>query len=96
MNLVLSNNHDLGRYEAHLDDELAGLLAYSLEEDALVLLHTVVHSWAEGRGIGSALAKHGLEDARDRLGLPVRPVCTFVQGYIEQHPDYAGLVAAGS
>ncbi len=47
----------------------------------------------EGRGIGSALARSALEDARSR-NLVVTPLCPFVRGYLEHHPEYAPLVEA--
>jgi predicted GNAT family acetyltransferase len=58
---------------------------------AIVFTHTGVPSALEGRGIGSALAKAGLEHARAN-GLEVVPLCSFVRGYIERKPEYQSLV----
>ncbi|MFP5504097.1 MAG: GNAT family N-acetyltransferase, partial [Candidatus Sericytochromatia bacterium] len=46
-----------------------------------------------GRGVGSQLAKAGLECARAE-GLEVEPVCSFIAGYIRKHPEYRPLVHA--
>jgi uncharacterized protein len=57
----------------------------------IVFLHTSVPAALEGRGIGSALAKTGLEYARANH-LEVVPLCSFVRGYIERKPEYQPLV----
>ncbi|HYP70864.1 MAG TPA: GNAT family N-acetyltransferase, partial [Variovorax sp.] len=54
--------------------------------------HTEVLEAFEGQGVGSALAKHVLAEAR-RQGKQVIPVCQFIAGYIRKHRDqYADLV----
>jgi predicted GNAT family acetyltransferase len=45
----------------------------------------------EGKGVGSALARHVLDQARAD-GKHVIPVCQFIAGYIRKHRDYADLV----
>ncbi|WP_125107646.1 GNAT family N-acetyltransferase [Gulosibacter massiliensis] len=92
MDLEFTNNTDLGRYEAHGDGKLAALVAYSVEGDEFTILHTVVQSWAEGQGVGSALVRHVLDDVRARGGMRVRPVCTFAQAFLERHPEYDDLI----
>lgn len=79
------------RYEARAGDELLGALAYEARPDVVVLTHTEVEPAAEGRGVGSALARTALDDVRHR-GLRVDPQCPFVAAWIERHPDYADLV----
>lgn len=86
---------DEGRqaYVAVLGGDQVGVLVAQVEEDGVVLMpHTVVDDAAEGRGVGSALARHALDAARD-AGRRVRPTCPFVASWIERHPAYADLVA---
>ena len=86
------DNRALARYEATVGDELAGVAAYRLTGTGIALTHTRVLPAFEGRGVGSALARSALNDARHR-GLTVQPVCAFMASWIERHPDYADLVA---
>ena len=57
----------------------------------MALTHTGVPKEIERRGIGSALVKAALEYAQSK-GLKVKPLCPFVQRYVERHTEYAGLV----
>jgi predicted GNAT family acetyltransferase len=85
-------NETTHRFELTLDGETA-FAEYSLLKDAIVLPHTVVPEALGGRGIASALIKAGLGYARDH-GLKVKPICPFVAGYIEKHPEWQDLVHA--
>lgn len=79
------------RWEAVADGEVVGFAAYRRSPDAVVLTHTVVQPEYEGEGVGSALARAALEDAR-AAGLRVVPRCEFMAAWIERHPEYADLV----
>lgn len=89
--VTVSNHEDAHQYEAWIDGELAGRAEYELDGDVVVFTHTVVDDAFEGRGVGSALARGALDDvaAGPRQ---VRPLCPFIKGWIEKHPDYQHLV----
>jgi predicted GNAT family acetyltransferase len=91
----VTDNPAENRFEARLDGELAGIAVYRLDSDRIVFLHTEVDDRFEGHGIGSALARTALDDVRERGGLEVVPQCPFIASWIEKHPDYRDLVAAG-
>lgn len=80
------------RYEAEVDGVLAGVAEYSIAGDRLILQHTEVTPEAGGGGVGGALARGALDDARAR-GLRVVPRCPFMAAYIRRHPEYQELVA---
>jgi len=79
-----------GRFEIRADGQTA-VLTYALKDGVITFSHTGVPPALEGRGIGSRLAKAGLEHAREK-GYRVRPLCSFVEGYIERHPEYQDLL----
>jgi predicted GNAT family acetyltransferase len=89
--LEILDNADEGRYEAWLDGEPAGLIAYLPQDGWLVLDHTEVFEAFEGKGVGSRLAKAALDDLQAR-GVLVNPQCPFVSGYIQRHPEYKPLM----
>lgn len=79
------------RYELRVDDALAGFCTYDLVDGAIILTHTETDPSLAGKGMGSTLAREMLDDLR-RRELVVVPLCPFIQGWIEKHPDYADLV----
>jgi predicted GNAT family acetyltransferase/glutaredoxin len=79
------------RYELLLDGRRIGLLAYREGQGRIAFTHTEVSPSCEGRGFGSRLAATALDDAR-RKRLAVIPICPFITGYIERHPEYRDLV----
>jgi predicted GNAT family acetyltransferase len=79
------------RYEARVGGEVAGYAEYRHSPEDITFTHTVVDPDAEGSGVGSALARFALDDAR-RQQRTVVPQCSFIRGWIDRHPDYADLV----
>ncbi|HNP57015.1 MAG TPA: GNAT family N-acetyltransferase [Gordonia sp. (in: high G+C Gram-positive bacteria)] len=83
------------RYEAFIDEDgtttSVGYIDYMTEPDTLVLTHTVVHDQFSGRGFAGQLAKYVLDDAA-ASGKKIVPVCSYIQTYVERHPEYKDLV----
>lgn len=88
--LPVENNPPENRFEVNVDGETAVLL-YEQSDNQLTILETLVPEAIEGRGIGSALAKAGLEYARDN-NLRVMVICPFVKAYIQRHPEWLDIV----
>jgi predicted GNAT family acetyltransferase len=79
---------EASRYEAIVDGEVAGFLEYRRGDGRILLQHTEVGPTYEGRGIGSALARHGLDGAR-AAGLSIIVTCPFIKSWLAKHPDQA-------
>ena len=92
MDVAVADNPDAARYELTVDGERAGFVTYRQSPGVIALLHAEVDPARERRGLGSQLVRGALDDARAR-GLMVRPVCPFVQWFIETHEEYRDLVA---
>lgn len=80
------------RYEARIGDALAGWVDYGRVRSRLVALHTEVAPEFGGRGIGSALVRHVLADARGS-GFKITPRCPLFRTHFERHPEDADLLA---
>jgi uncharacterized protein len=91
MSVTVDDNPIENRYEARIDGTIVGASQYELTADTIVFLHTVVAQEYEGQGVGSAIARYALDDARAR-GLGVRPLCPYIRGWLQRHPDYADLI----
>ena len=94
MSARVVDNREESRYEVFSGDRRAGYSRYRLERDTMAILHTDIDDRFQGQGLGSELASHVLEDARER-GLGVLPYCPFIQEYIAAHPRQVELVPEG-
>ena len=84
-------NEAAHRFEIREGSDLA-VLEYRLRDgNRLVLTHTGVPPHLEGRGYGALLARTALDYARGHQ-LQVVPLCSFVQAYLQRHPEYADVV----
>jgi predicted GNAT family acetyltransferase len=79
-----------GRFSLGLEGNTA-VLEYHRDDNIITFTHTGVPTELEGRGIGSRLARAGLDYAREQQ-LKVQAVCWFIAGYIEKHPEYQSLL----
>ena len=88
--LNIIHNTKRNQFEIRIDAYVAEL-AYYISGTVITFTHTGVPTALEGQGIGSKLAKAGLQYARDN-NLKVQSTCWFISGYIERHPEVQDLV----
>ena len=89
--MLVRNEPERNRYEAHVGTEAAGFAEYHRQPGLVTVLHTEIASQFEGQGVGSALVREMLDDIR-RSEARVLAVCPFVKAYLQRHPEYADLV----
>lgn len=95
MNVEVTDNKPLDRYEVRVDGDLAGFAEYRIDGQRITILHAEVSRQYEGQGVGSQLAKGALDDVAAR-GLELNPRCPFIAAYVRRHPDpYLDIVAEG-
>ncbi len=82
------------RYEIRDGDRLLGVAEYERRGEEVRFTHTEVDPSAGESGLGSRLVRSALDDVRTAGGTVV-PLCSFVRGWIERHPEYGDLVAPG-
>ena len=92
MQTTVADNPAAARYELTVDGERAGFVTYRQSPGVIAFLHGQVDPTKERKGLGSQLVRGALDDVRAR-GLAVRPVCPFVQWFMETHEDYRDLLA---
>ncbi|MEQ3553420.1 GNAT family N-acetyltransferase [Pseudonocardia nematodicida] len=88
--IAVTDNRSANRFEAHDGDTLAGFAAYVRTSELVAFVHTEVDPAFEGRGVGSALARAGVESVQAE-GLRVLAVCPFIAGWLARHPELAHL-----
>ena len=65
---------------------------YQLSGNTMTITHTNVPASLGGRGIASQLARFALDEARAK-GWKVVPACSYVEAWIEKHPEYRDVLA---
>ncbi len=88
--IQIHHNEQANRFETTIEGQ-TGYISYQDRGEALVYDHTIVPQALGGRGVGSALVKHALDYARNHHKKVV-PQCSFVDAYINKHPEYQDLV----
>jgi uncharacterized protein len=88
--LTVIHNPGAKRFELQKDGHLA-VLEYRLSDREIVFTHTGVPDALGGRGIGSLLARAGLDYARAQ-SFAVVPLCSFIDEYIQKNAEYKDLV----
>jgi predicted GNAT family acetyltransferase len=87
----LKDNPQANRYEAWVEDTLAGVSHYQQRPGLIAIFRTEISDRFQGRGLADRLAATALEGARER-NLQVLPFCPLINSYIQSHPTYAVLV----
>jgi predicted GNAT family acetyltransferase len=86
------DNRARNRYELTIDG-ITAHVDYARQAGVITFIHTIVPEQLAGRGIGSKLAQHVLEDAR-RNGEKIIPQCPFIAAYLKRHKEFQDLVLA--
>ncbi len=96
-NLTIDREEDAGggRYVAMLDgveSELTFTRATRDGRKLMIIDHTGVPSVLSGRGVGLALVRRVVEDARAE-GVRLVPHCSFVRVMMNRHPEWQDVLA---
>jgi len=86
----ITHNTDLQRFESEMDGSFA-VLEYSMQGDKVSFDHTFVPPVFRGKGMGAALVRTALTEARAR-GWKVIPRCSFVADFIRGHPEFSDVL----
>jgi predicted GNAT family acetyltransferase len=92
MELNVACNEERSRYEITVDGRLVGFADYRRQRDTVLFPHTVIEPSLRGQGFGAELVRGALDDVRTAGGSVVAQ-CWYVAQFIDEHPDYADLLA---
>jgi uncharacterized protein len=92
MPMAVEHREEEKRFVLPTDAGLA-VLDYQREDGRIYdLVHTGVPGSERHQGIGGQLVRGALEQLRGQGGR-IRPSCPFVRRWIEDHPEFADMVA---
>jgi len=81
---VVARNEGAGRYELHVNGELAAFAKFIPGDGSIVFTHTETLPAFAGQGMGLALAKAAIAEAVER-GDTIIPLCPFFRRYLERN-----------
>ena len=70
----------------HFEDKINGI-----SPTRIIVDHTGVPDSLGGRGVGTALARHVVAEARAK-GFTIVPLCPFLKAQAERHPDWSDVI----
>jgi predicted GNAT family acetyltransferase len=79
------------RYEVLVDGAVGAHADYHRSGDTVTFTHTTTRPALRGNGLAAVAVKRALDDAL-AANLHVVPQCWYVAEYIQNHPEYAGLL----
>ena len=85
------NEPENDRYVVEVDGVIAGFTVYHVRVGRYFFVHTQIETSFTGQGLGSVLARYALDDVRAKGGTII-PICPFIAGYVDRHPEYQSLI----
>lgn len=81
---------NIGRFSVEVNGEEAEL-EYEISGVVILAYHTYTPPKLRGRGIAAEMAK-ALVDVAMREGLKIKPLCSYVAKYLEEHKEFSEIV----
>jgi len=81
-----------GRYVVVVDGHEAEMTYSKAGTSRIIIDHTGVPKELAGRGVGVALVRRGVEDAR-AAGIKIIPLCPYAKAQIEKHKEWQDVLA---
>jgi uncharacterized protein len=91
MTVVVTHNIARHRFETSVEGHLC-VADYQLRDNVMWMTHTGVPPAVGGRGIAAELVRVALAWAA-RQGHSVEPSCSYVEAYMQRHPETQKLLA---
>lgn len=81
-----------GRWVVAVDGRESEMTFSRASAQLIIIDHTSVPDALRGRGVGQALVRRVVDDAR-REGFKLIPLCPFAKAQFERHPEWRDVVA---
>lgn len=81
-----------GRYVVVVDGYEAEMTYSKAGTSRIIIDHTGVPKELGGRGVGVALVRRAVEEAR-ATGIKIIPLCPFAKAQIEKHKEWQDILA---
>jgi predicted GNAT family acetyltransferase len=84
---------DARRYALRIDGQLACIVDYTVNANAIALTRTFTQPPMRGQGLAGELVEFAINDIEATTPYRVVPACWYVSEWFEKHPERAGLLS---
>ena len=89
--MTITNNKKNFAFESVTPDGDVAFVQYRWLKGAMLIMQTYVPQPYRNAGIGSALMKYVMENAREQ-GLKIKPYCPYSRKWLANHTEYSYLL----
>jgi predicted GNAT family acetyltransferase len=84
---------DFNRYAMRMDGELAAIVDYSANGNAISLTRVYTAPHLRGRGLAAEVVAFAVDDIEQNTDLHIVPMCWYAAEWFEKHPEHANVLA---
>ncbi|MBX3099723.1 MAG: N-acetyltransferase [Salinibacterium sp.] len=89
---VLAHEPDARRYTLMIDGELAALVDYAINGNAISFHHTYTQPNLRGHGYAGEVVTFAVNDVEATSERRIVPMCWYVAQWFDEHPERQGLL----
>jgi len=93
MEIVHEETGSHGRYSTVVEGHTVEMTYSRTSPQLIIVDHTLVPDALRGKGVGQALAKHAIDEAR-KGGWKIIPLCPFMKAQAMRHPEWQDVIQA--
>ena len=92
---TFTHEPDARRYVLRIDDAVVAVVDYVINGDSISFNHTFTDPKLRGHGYAAEVVEFAVNDVEATSDRHIVPMCWYVGKWFDEHPERAGLVAAG-
>lgn len=92
---TFTHEPDARRYVLRIDDAVVAVVDYVINGDSISFNHTFTDPKLRGHGYAAEVVEFAVNDVEATSDRHIVPMCWYVGKWFDDHPERAGLVAAG-
>jgi predicted GNAT family acetyltransferase len=89
---TLTHEPDAKRYVLRENDEIASLVDYAINGNAISMTHTYTNPKLRGRGLAGEIVEFAVNDIEATTPFHIVPMCWYVAKWFDENPDRVALL----
>jgi predicted GNAT family acetyltransferase len=89
----LTNEPDASRYVLRIGGELAAIIDYRINGNAISFTRTFTQPKLRGQGLAAEITEFAVTDVESTSSRRIVPMCWYVGEWFDKHPERAHLLS---